>query len=777
MFGFIDRRVRGARRIGLLPIALCLILAAPVRGDDPSSESASDREAAPGSVPRSDSEPSSESEPRSEPASESEPASSSESASGPGTATESAPASESESSALKVGQVSVTATRAERDVLDVASNVTVIDREEIERSGLRDVPELLRRHAGVYFTNTTSSPEGYGMEIRGFNDGGGGGSSTLVLVDGRRINEPDSSNVDWASLRLDDVERIEIVRGPASAAWGDNAVGGVVQIFTRRGKGDAQATLKGRAGSYDNYGGSFYAGGSRGPITASLFADGVDSDNYRHRADFWSAQMESSLRVALGENLSMQLSGGYLEDERDRPGALSSMQIRDLGRRAANPATTGDVLKRNRNHVDGYIEWTPRKNVLFTLHPYYQEREDDGQITAPQDDDDGDPTTPPPAWRFLNDTQTETFGINPQGQIDSNWNWATNRLIFGSDILRDVIHVKTDSLDTGTGASFPSNQKSKRRIYAGYVQDELDIAKRVTLSAGLRYDSTEIVGRDLIYGSRFETANDDDDFWSPKAGIVLRLCADASAYFSYAKGFRLPNVDEAFGYFGFNEGLKPERSNSYEFGLKLRAEKLHFDVAFYRLDVEDEILFDHEIDGFFGAYPYSVNIDRVRHQGVELSGRIFPWKWLEIYGSYTYEDNEIRSDDFALVPGEMRRSIAGNRLPITPEHRGSFGVIATLPYWIELAFNGNITGSRYAANDLLNEYSKLSSFAVYDLLAAFRPTIGEHVELDFEFRVMNLFNEKYAEFGGERTFARGELGYFPSPTRNYMGTFGITVKR
>lgn len=679
---------------------------------------------------------------------------------------------ESTPTAHSVGQVSVTATRAERDVLEVPSNVTVIDREQIERSGLRDVPELLRRLAGVYVTNLTSSPAGYGMEIRGFNDGGGGGSSTLVLVDGRRINEPDDSNVDWSRLRLDDVERIEIVRGPASAVWGDNAIGGVVQIFTRRGDGDAKATLKGRAGSYDNYGGSFYAGGSQGPVTASLFADGLDSDNYRDRADFWSTQVQGNARVSLGENLSMAVGGGYVEDEREQPGALSQAQISALGRRAANPATEGDELKRNRFHVDGRIEWTPRKNMLFTLRPYYQERDDDGQITVP------------PSLRFLNDTKVETFGVNPQGQIDQTWSWGSNRLVFGTDILRDDIRVDDTSIDTSTGmeAFPPSTNESKRRIYAGYVQDELELAKRVTLSAGLRYDSTEVSGKDLVNGGRFETANSEDDFWSPKAGIVWRFRSDASAYFSYARGFRLPNVDEAFGFFGFNAGLKPERSNSYELGVKLRREQIHFDLTLYRLDVEDEILFNHEIDGEFPPFgffpnPTSVNIDRVRHQGIEVSTRIFPWDWLEVYGSYTYDDNEIRRDNFALGPGEMRPSLDGKRLPITPEHRGNFGANITLPYWIELGFNGNITGRRYLANDLLNEYPKLSSFAVYDTNAAFRPKIGKHVQLDLEFRVNNLFNNKYEEFGGERTFVRGEFGFFPSPTRNYMGTLAVTVTR
>jgi iron complex outermembrane receptor protein len=408
--------------------------------------------------------------------------------------------------------------------------------------------------------------------------------------------------------------------------------------------------------------------------------------------------------------------------------------------------------------------------MLFTLRPYYQERDDDGQITSP------------PSWRFLNDTKTETFGVNPQGQVDHAWSWGKNRLIFGTDILRDDIRVDQASIDTsGVFGTFLSNKESKRRIYAGYAQDELEILKRVTLSAGLRYDATDVSGKDLLNGNTFET-DYDDDFWSPKAGVVWRFCNDASAYFSYARGFRLPNVDEAFGFFGFNEGLEPERSNSYEIGVKLRREQVHFDLTFYRLDVDDEILFNHEIDLHFPpddpfAYPRSVNIDRVRHQGIEVSTRIFPWKWLEIYGSYTYEDNEIRRDNFSLGFGEVRPSLKGKRLPITPEHHGNFGVIATLPYWVELGFNGNITGSRYGANDLLNEFSKLSSFAVYDMTTAFRPKIGKHVQIDMEFRVNNLFNNKYEEFAGERTFQRGEIGFYPSPTRNYMGTLAVTVTR
>jgi outer membrane receptor protein involved in Fe transport len=363
--------------------------------------------------------------------------------------------------------------------------------------------------------------------------------------------------------------------------------------------------------------------------------------------------------------------------------------------------------------------------------------------------------------------------------------------------LRDDIRKGDISVDTtdGTNPFDPGDKKSERRIYAGYVQEELELAKRVTLSAGLRFDSTELAGRDLLDGRRFGTEN---DFWSPKIAGVWRFRSDASVYLSYAKGFRLPNIDEAFGFFGFNEGLEPERSDNYEIGVKLRREQIHFDLTLYHLDVKDEILFNHEIDAESPsgprADPTSVNIDRVRHRGIEVSTRIFPWSWLEsffperleaffpgdwleIYGSYTYEDNEIRRDAFILGPDEIRPSLVGMRLPITPEHRGNFGVNATLPYWIELGFEGKFTDSRYRANDLLNEFPKLKSFEVYDARVAFRPKIDEHVRFDLAFRANNLFNTKYAEFGGERTFQRGEFGFYPSPRRNYLATVSVTVTR
>jgi len=221
--------------------------------------------------------------------------------------------------AHSVGEVTATATRASRGALETAGHVTVIDREAIEESGARNLPELLRREAGIYVTNTTTSRTGYAVEARGFNNGSGGGSSLLLRMDGRRVNEAETAVPAWELISLDQVERIEIVRGPASALYGDNAMGGVIEIVTRGGEGPPRATATGRLGKHRTKEGSLLAGASAGPLSLSVFADHFQSNGYRDQSDFRIDDFQGRADLALGERASLSLRGGYSSDDRQRP--------------------------------------------------------------------------------------------------------------------------------------------------------------------------------------------------------------------------------------------------------------------------------------------------------------------------------------------------------------------------------------------------------------------------------------------------------------------------
>lgn len=668
-----------------------------------------------------------------------------------------------ESEPLPVGPVAVTATRVEQEVLDLPGHISVIDREEIERSGARDVPELLRREPGLFITNTTTNAGGYTVEARGFNDGGGNGSSLLVLVDGRRINEPDSSTPDWSVPRLDHIERIEIVRGPASAVWGDNAVSGVVHIITRQGEGPLEATLTGHTGSYGDDGGSFYGGGTLGPVSASFFAEGYSTNGYRDRAGFRTWQYEGSLRGTLGEAAVLGVRAGYTTDKREFPGALSMEEIELLGRRAAAPGTEDDRLDRHRWHLDGDVAWSLGEGALLKLTPFYHERSDRTLTTAPA-------TALSSGFRNQDDADTYSVGVNSLLEIERRVLGVPNRLVLGADFLRDRVDSENafDLFDADGTVLFSGtgDTRTRRWDYGGFVQNEIGLTETISASGGVRFDYARMRGRDRANDTTFRIKK---TIWSPKAALTWRFAEPASVYASYARGFRMPNINEAFGFFGFNPGLDPQKTDSFEIGAKLRSERIRADLAAYWMIVHDQIYFDHEIDDpdFGFPAPRDVNLDKVWHRGVELFVSAYPWEWIELHGSYTYTDTEIRKDDIT--------DLEGKELPITPHHRGRLGFRLELPWWLELGMDVNIVGSRWLANDLRNEWEKLPKFATWDLRAAFHPKLREWLELDASVEVRNLFERDYTGFGGERTFSRGAFGFNPSPRRNYTARLAIRV--
>jgi len=210
-------------------------------------------------------------------------------------------------------------------------------------------------------------------------------------------------------------------------------------------------------------------------------------------------------------------------------------------------------------------------------------------------------------------------------------------------------------------------------------------------------------------------------------------------YASWARGFRFPNFDEASGFFGSSPMLEPETSRTWEVGLKARSDCASLNLALYTMNVEDEILFNpfapNPITGFNGL---NVNVDRVRHRGVEVSGTLRPVEWLELFGTYTYDDVKFTRDTLT--------GFEGNRLPLVPEHRGSAGVRLLLPYGFEASLNGRYVGSRPVANDLGNTAEELPKFATYDARVAWSGDLTEWLALTVEVNGYNLTNREDTEF-------------------------------
>jgi outer membrane receptor protein involved in Fe transport len=624
----------------------------------------------------------------------------------------------------RVGGVTVTATRGERDVLEVPGNVTVIEREQIDESGVRTVPELLRRQSGLFVTSTTTNPAGVQVEARGFNNGGSLGSSLLVQVDGRRVNEADTGNTDWALIPLDEIESIEIVRGPASAVYGDNAVGGVINIRTRPMEGPLRATLRGRLGRYDSGGGSLNAAGTVGPITGSLFVEGFETDGYRHRSDFDRFNVKGVLQANLADRFLVGVRGGHYLDHRSFPGALSSDEMQMFGRRASDPDSADDSSRVDNDFVEGWVEGLLAEDVELRVRPFYRWRDDDTTITSL-------------AWGTTGiDTHKRSGGVDFQIQVDVPLFGMRSRLIVGGDFL----YEETDRV-----IAFPSGVQisdSDRTVGAAFAQEELNLTEALLLTAGVRFDhaSLNLKISDPDLDPAIASADDDPRFnvASPRVALTYRIRPDLASYVSYSRGFRLPNFDEDAPLLSFPPGGPPtipdldrQISDAVEVGAKLRGERVDASLATYWMSVKNEITYN----------PFTFaneNFDRVRHVGVETALAVQILSWLEAHANYTFEHVEIReADDPALE---------GRRMPMNPRHRGTLGILATIPFDLELGADGNIVGSRVFANDFDRELPKLNVYGTLDLHMAWRPSFGEHLSGALSLDLRNVTNEKYSGF-------------------------------
>src|SRR5574340_708092 len=153
---------------------------------------------------------------------------------------------------IQIEEVVVTATRYEEKVTTVPSGVSVISAEDIKNSTAQNIPDLLRTEVGIQVNDLAGNRRSYTVDLRGFGETAS--SNTLVLVDGRRVNQPDLSGVDWTEIPIERVSRIEIIKGGrGSVLYGDNATGGVINIITKEGEGGLKAGTALAAGSYGTY--------------------------------------------------------------------------------------------------------------------------------------------------------------------------------------------------------------------------------------------------------------------------------------------------------------------------------------------------------------------------------------------------------------------------------------------------------------------------------------------------------------------------------------------
>ena len=642
---------------------------------------------------------------------------------------------------FEMDEVVVTATRQADQIRNIPKNVTVITSDDIAQAPSNNVVDLLAREANLNLRSFFGSDKKAGIDIRGMGDTYV--SNVIVMVDGMRLNSPDLSGADYATVPLNRIERIEVVRGAGSVLYGDGAVGGVINIITKKGEREPELMLYSSYGSYDTYDGRASFGGRVRDITFNVNADYYDSDGYRDNGYLRKKDGGIHLGYELSESVALSLAAAIHDDAYGLPGPVNKedMDSRDKRTKTDRPDDFGQTTD---ERYSGGVEIDLDKWGIFNMQGSYRKR-DNPYIMG---------FTPLLTKEEQTDTIDEkAYQLTPGYQVTYRVGGLEHRFQCGMD------YFKTDYEREELSKNQIKNSKVETRDW--FLNNEWHLPGDFILSAGYRKSRYEGRFRDDKYESQFIPNPDPPppflilppawvrgettkEIWKARAfdvGLTCLLNRDTSLFASYSRSFRYPNVDELAD---ADNDLHPQKGLHIDIGARHRVSGfMETSITLFQIKIEDEIYYgeDPSTGGWFNRN-YD---DKTIRRGVELDIKVYPLEDLFLWANYSY--TRAKFDE------------SGKFIPLVPRHKAGIGLEWQIMEPLLLSATGTLVGSRYDGNDQSNNlYEKLASYQVVDAKLSY-----EYKGVKVFAGVNNIFDDLYA------TSAYSEY-YYTMPTCNaYAG--------
>ena len=659
---------------------------------------------------------------------------------------------------VTMGEVVVTATRDTQEVRKTPANVSVITAEEINNSGATTVVEVLDKLESIQFRTTSGNASQAYVDMHGIG-GDNPFGKTLILLDGRRLNRTDMASIDWMEIPLNTIEKIEIVRGPGSVLYGDAAIGGVINIITKKGEGEPKFNASVLMGSYGLNDERVGVNGATGKWTYAVNGENNFDFGYRERSKYSAQGGSFDLGYSANDLLNVSLGVSFNKTDYQMPGALTKEQIEQNPRQYQNyppalysTATPDDDGRDKYTNVNLGIKsfWGPWGQ--FEINFLYGKK--DMQVNLE-------------SWYSYSETNADTYGITPKYILTKEIFGFNNKVIVGMDYYnepyeKDFYGNREQTIETST-ANF------ERDSLGYYILDEFSILKDLILSSGYRSERTEISGSntDFFYPSNsFTNTKNVYNAEAYEAGLTWLWDTKSKVFAKYATVYRIPFLEEIACFNGFNEGtlfntnLKQEKGESIEVGTEFYPlNNLKIGLTIFRMDMEDEILWVSTKPG----EGENENVGSTRHDGVEVSLSYLWEKYAKFYGNFTYHKATYEEP----VPGYQNNK---KELWLVPNQMANAGVEIYLPYNLMLRPEIHFVGDSYLSQDFNNTGEKLDRYTLINLYLSYKPSVGK-IHMTAFFGVENLGNIKYASFGSYNVPSYGVGSpntYYPMP--------GITFK-
>ena len=645
----------------------------------------------------------------------------------------------------------------------VGASTSVITADDIAHSPAQTVQEIIAQTPGVQLTSLYGGVNGVktSVDIRGF--GAFATSNTLVLINGRRLNDIDMAGVDFSTIPRDSIERIEISRGNSGAVlYGDNAVGGVINIVLKNGVGGPPVAMRAEAGvgSFNSRLASISAATNYGPWSTSFYGNGIKSDGYRVNNALDQRNAVGNLNYTTpglsafvtlsGDDQKLGFPGGRLVDP--------SIGLDELATNRRGAATPLDYGNQQGASVTAGFTKTLMNGVDLIV---------DGGVRDKKQQSGFFGTTPLPSFASTYvDASLLTWSITPRLSIKDAMFGVPSSILTGIDYY-DATFQQNRGAFKGF-APWHIYDLSQQTL-AGYWQHTIGLLPTTDVSYGARIQNTRLSARDrydpaapFAFSAQNLPLDSDETQYALHVGAEHRFNNVVSVFGRAARAFRTPNVDERvssgpsfdafFNPIPGNFALKTQTSHDIEAGFRIKSGGFQLQSSIYNMELDNEI---HFIPALF----YNVNLDPTRRYGSETSASLRLSDSVTLRGGAAYTRAVFREGAFA-----------GMDVPLVSRYTASGGVAwniwqkylvadATVRAWSE----------RFMDNDQANTQRRIPANATVDFKLS-----GEYGHFFWSISVNNLLNALYYDYAIASSFTAGRFSAYPLPGRTYMVKAGAT---